>query len=216
MSSWVTIPTDEELSKMSHKEISKLANAIAEIGEKDDGNKKANRRNKEYAERGLEYLADALLRINRGWERDAYSEEPDTSRNRRIAGHEVQLDPVKHAQYISVPISETAVRRIIANAARAGLSRTQQLIYTLSETGQTQEEIAAQLGISQQAVCKHYSLALEDLKYSVTKQTAYIFYLESHHKPLPMFDGENDTKCAVVKWEALRTAIGKVEWYERS
>lgn len=213
MKSRAKIPTYEVFCKMSREEVSALTNAIAKCWDGDEKNVK----DKEYTQRGLEWISDMMLRRSRGWESDAYSENYQTGRNRRIVGHEIQISQLERPDVISVPISDSEVKRIIAKAAKAGLNRTQQLVYTFYEAGFTQEHIANILDISQQAVSKQYSLALEKLKYCVAREPAYIFYLESHRKRIPLIEGEvEEVEQCVDRWQALRTDVGIVEWYERS
>lgn len=166
------IPKDEALAAMTPQQINDLANRLKE--EKDDYQRHLS----------LEWLSDALLRINRGWQDTAaHSETTRTKRSRRIVGGEVQFSQLEHPDWISVPISEAAVRRIIAQAAAAGLSRDQQIIWTLSEAGYTEVYIAEQLGIDQSTVSRRLMVARNIVWDHIdTRGDAYKVFLEESHR----------------------------------
>ena len=146
----ISIPPDDILKKMSHKELNKLANEIA-LQCAASG-----------SDRALEYLSDALIRIHRGWRSGAHSEISDTRRRRRIVGSEIPIG--EHTECIATTISDRCIRKAIVRACKAGLSRRQQEVWVLHHVaGWSTVQIAAKYGISQPAASQCLKRARQEL-----------------------------------------------------
>lgn len=164
------IPDDERLRAMTPAQISALANDLASLGSG--------------AQQALEWLSDALLRINRGWESGAHSELADTRRNRRIIGAEIHFSQIDRLDdSIRVAITDQAVRSIIGRAASAGLTRAQQLVFALDEAGLSQASIADQLNMHPRKVSRVLCAARDALWGHVDRRgDAFKVFLEESHR----------------------------------
>lgn len=166
------IPDDTALARMSAQELNKLANSF---------------HNQEPAwpehkiQQAMEWLADALLRVSGC--RGVYSENPNSTRNRRICGREVSLDCIEGANWISLPVSEAAVRRLVRKAAEASCTRLQQEIWALVECGVAQAEIAVLYGLGQPEVSRILNRARQEIWDHIDKRgDVYRVYCEESHR----------------------------------
>lgn len=127
-----------------------------------------------------EMLSDKLLRLHRGQDVGAYSDDPGSWRNKRIRGHEIQSDD---RDVINLCISDHSIRRMIGQAAEAGLSRPLQEIWVLSEAGCSQREIGELLGVSHQTVGRKLAAAREVIwDHLDTEGLPYIVFLQESHR----------------------------------
>lgn len=163
------IPSDDQLRRMSQKELNKLANEL---------------KDQCYASgdyRALEWLSDALLRIHQAWLDGAHSETTDTRRRRRICGREIPIGG--NIDYIPTPISDSHIRQLMAKACKSGLTRRQQEVWILHDVvGYTQVRIADLLEIGQPAVSRCLTRARNAMwDYIDRNDPAFrVFLMESH------------------------------------
>jgi transcriptional regulator with XRE-family HTH domain len=163
----VKIPDDAVLARMSHAELSTLANELAVCCTPNDSSP-------------LEWLSDALLRIHRGWRDGAHSETSDTRRRRKIIGKEIPAGD--QANYIKAPISNDVIITMLRKAAAAGLSDWQQDVWLLADViGWTQRAIAREFNVGQPAVSRALGRARQALWEHIDKHgNAFkVFILES-------------------------------------
>jgi hypothetical protein len=98
-----------------------------------------------------EEFATALLRINGllGKPHGTHSENPLTSRNRRIRNRELYSADLADADWFVGQIPSKEIDRLINKAINAACTQIQAQVFCLSELGVTQHRIADHFGIEQ-------------------------------------------------------------------
>jgi hypothetical protein len=183
----VDIPSDETLGRMSPEQLSRLANEIA----------KGDR-----PERGLEWLSDALKRVDRG-RRIA----------RRLARREVVFSDLDDVDLVAPIIDDNTLQGIVDRATAAGCTARQCHSFLLADMCVSQERAAELMGISQSAYSRLLARARKAIcsRLAIQGDATLMFSLESrratYRKPSPRPLLPRYLKCRPVDIEAARELI---------